>query len=52
VLGGLHEPVGRAAEGEVVLVPEVDDALGGLGGGDQPGEIIEISTNDFGARLS
>jgi hypothetical protein len=52
VLGGLHEAVGRAAEGEVVLVPEVDDALGGLGGGDQTGEIVEISANDFGARLS
>jgi len=35
-----------------VLVPEVDDALGGPGGGDQPGEIVEISTNDFDARLS
>ena len=43
VLGGLHEPVGRAAEREVVLVAEVDDAVGGLGGGDQAVEIVEVA---------
>ncbi len=49
VIGGLHEAVGRAAEREVVLVAEVDDAVRGLGGSGDAGEVVEVAAQGLGA---